>query len=87
MTYYSGTSKLKYDWRARSKSDWKIHCYDGEQGLVSAMAFARKRAKQDNSTPLVIEITNDGDFNIKSEGYPTLTGRLTPENHKVHVVD
>ena len=91
MTYYSGTSKKKYDLNSRinnlfpSAKPIEIHCF---KKYNFAKQFAYKRAKQDISIGVVIEITKEKNFKRSPfPCYPILIGKLTPKNHKVHLLE
>ena len=99
MTYYSGTSKLRYDLMndlnkiSPQRELDQIHCYECEEGRESdiigvVIGFAKKRALQDHSELIVIEITRPEDFErLKYPSYPILQGRLTSKNHRVWAID
>lgn len=90
MVYYSGSSKRYYDLACLIESKIpdssleQIHCFEN---FNLARAFAYKKAKQDNSVGVVIEITKESDFGITYDGYPILIGKLTPKNHKIHLLE
>lgn len=94
--YFSGTSQAEYDLLALASRrghavERTIWCYGDEQygprARPLAVAFAFKRAKQDNSTPLIITIHDIEGFHCELvSGAHRLRGRLTPENHFVEPV-
>lgn len=98
MTYYSGTSRFAYDSFVKIDEIGlfhtirEIHCFEttgNDFGLELAIGWAIKRAVQDESVPVVIEITRPEDFQLKPNHtmYPVLIGNLKPENHIIHTVD
>ena len=91
MTYYSGTSKESYDLYSQVNTlsphvkPMNIHCFDD---FILAKAFAYKRAKQDKSIGVIIEITNEENFEKSPYPcYPILIGKLTPKNHTTHLLE
>jgi hypothetical protein len=79
-------------WAGAPDENKIIHCFSDEDhndtsARFLAVGFAMKRAKQDRSVPLVIEITRPDDFKQEWDGYPMLYGMLTPENHRAHEID
>ena len=95
MTYYSGASLANYIYcdSIQQKYDHhiprEIHCQDSNingSAIFQVVGFAYKRARQDQSRPIVIEITRESDFKVTHpDGYPLLKGLLNPENHIVHI--
>ncbi|MBW2997052.1 hypothetical protein KY349_01785 [Candidatus Woesearchaeota archaeon] len=89
MTYYSGTSLKMYvlqkDILQRQLDHrMRINCYND---FELAKDFAQKRAQQDTSVPVVIEITREKDFEVIYGGITVLVGRITEDNHELHVLE
>ena len=96
MVYYSGTSEKSYHTQQAIDEKFPgmindIYCWSstslGVNAFLLAINFAKKRARQDFSSPLVIEITEPGEFKLRKECNPVLEGRLTESNHRIHEVE
>ena len=98
MTLYSGTSRQWYDIMQglmykfpvpRKISCWNSEWRGGEEAAFrDAISFARKRARQDHSEPVVIEITRLSDFEIvqQASNVTIIKGILSEGNHKLHEI-
>ena len=55
--------------------------------ITIALGFAIKRARQDNSIGIIIEIINIKDFEVEKETRYTyrVSGKLLKENHKIYM--